>query len=599
MPVQPPKGYELERLKAYFREAEEAHQKERELAFRDRAYYDNFDNDQWTPGEKEKLKKRSQQIASSNRIKGKINATLFYVENAKSDPRAYPTREGMDGAAEIAEDALDYIERNTSFDDIEYTAAFDLAWSGIEAVEITLDQRTNDVEVEPICYDRFFRDPRSIRNDFSDARYLGYCEWMDADEARARYPENAEAIEPTVDGLSSSDQGYEDKPYGIWGDKGRQRVRVVVMYYRLPDKTWMLAHFTGGGILYEGPSPWPDEDGNAPGIIAQAVYRTRDGQCYGPIRDWISPQDEINQRKSRSLHLLSDRRTWGVEGWTNDEIAAKEALASPVGHVPVNSPRGTNWDLIDSTAEIQGNFELLQQAIADIELGGQYISGDKQRASDQSGVALERLQMAGLSQDTPFFKAHKNFKLRCYRRFWFMAKKFWNGPRALPIISGGEEVRFLKINQPAIDPQTGQPVLMNPISKIDVDFIIDQGPEMLTLPAQEYELLKEIAQVLVNYPPNVAMMLVEASPLKATRKQAIIGAIQQSMQQAGPDPLEVAKTKADVELKGAQTIKTFAEAEKIGAEIPKTAAEADKARMETGLMFAEGMAGPERKEPTR
>lgn len=467
---------------------------------------------------------------------------------------------------------------------------------------MTLDEETNEITAEKICYDRFFYDPRSQKMDFSDARWLGYHEWMDDEVAKSRYsdPEAQRLIESSFDGLYSSDEGYEDKPYGIYAQKERNRVRVVVIYYRLGSGEWMVAHFTGAGILYEDLSPWPGKRGNAAAIIVNAVYRDREGRPYGPIRDWISPQNELNQRKSRSLHLLADRRTWGVGGWTEDEDRAKEALARPDGHIRVNGPLGTTWGLIDSTAEVQGNFELLQQAIADIELGGQYISGDRQRASDQSGVALERLQMAGLAQDAPFFRARKAFKLAVYRRFWFMAKKFWQGPKALPILTEDGPVQFLKINQPVgIDPVSGQPIVQNPISQIDVDFIIDTGPEMITLPQQDYEMIKEIAQVLVNYPPQVAMVLVEASPLKSSRKQAILSMIQQSQQAPPPDPLAVATVQADVRLKGAQTVKTIAEAEKIGAEIDAVDAGIDETRVNTARAFAEGMVGPEPKEPKR
>lgn len=595
-----PQPWSLDRKKQAFREAEEALQEQRKLAFRDRCYYDNYDDDQWTSYEKQKLKERRQQISTSNRIKGKVNATLFYVENAKSDPKPYATREGMEAGAEIAEDALDYIERNTSFDDIEWECAFDLSWAGCEAVEITLDERTHDVEVEKIPYERFFYDPRSMKKDFSDARYMGYCEWLDKEVALAKYqsPEAQRAIESSFDGMHSVDEGYEDKPYGVYAEKDRSRIRVIVLYYRDAADVWQLCHFTGGGDLFQSESPWPDEYGNSCGIVARSLYRNKDGKIFGAIRDWISPQNEINQRKSRSLHLLSDRRTWGMSGWTADENQAKEALARADGHLQVTGPKDQTWGLIDSTAEVQGNFELLQQAIADVELGGQYISGSQQRASDQSGVALERLQAAGLAQDAPFFKAHKAFKLACYRRFWFMAKRFWQGPRALPIISPDGPVRFLKLNQLiGVDPMTGQPIIQNPISQIDVDFIIDTGPEMITLPAQEYEFLKEIAQVLVNYPPQVAMMLIEASPLKQNRKQAIMSSIQQAMQaSAGPDPIEAAEAEADIQLKGAQTIKTLEEAKRIGAEIPRTEAETRRTHVESAKLYAEGM-HPEPKEP--
>lgn len=566
------------RCKRAFRDSEEHAQEPRSLAFRDRKYYFNFDNDQWTEREKGVHKRRNQQTATSNRIKGKVNATLFYVENVKTDPIVYPTKPGLESATPIVDYSLDYIERNTNFDDIEWECAFDMTWGGAECVEFGLGD-DNDVTIQKISFDRFFYDPRSQKCDFSDARYLGYCEWMDLEEAKVKYPDKDGLLESAFDGLASYDEGYEDKPYGVYCDKYNDRVRVVVLYYKAADGSWMLTHFTGAGILFEGESPWPDEKGRpACGLVAQALYRDGEGRIIGQIRDWISPQDEINQRKSRSLHLLSDRRTWGLEGWTSDEQRAKEALARGDGHVPVTMPINQGWGLIDSTAEIQGNFELLQQAIGDIELGGQYVSGDKNRASDQSGVALERLQMAGLAQDAPFFKAHKNFKVRCYRMMWFMAKKFWTGPKALPVL-GEEGPRFIAINEPVMGPM-GQPVMKNPIGQIDVDIIIDAGPEMISLPAQEYEQLKEIAQVMTVYPPAVAAVLVEASSLRG--KEKILAMLQQMMQPPPPDPEKEAKVQ-----------ETLAKTE-------KTRADTQKTQVETATLYAEGMAGPdEPKEPKR
>lgn len=573
--------WDVNRLKRAFRDAEEHATEPRQLAFRDRQYYYNYDNGQWTDYEKSQLNKRKQQIATSNRIKGKVNATLFYVDNVKTDPIVYGTKPGMEQATPIVENSLDYIERNTEFDNVEWECAFDLTWGGAETVEFGFDEH-NDITITKIDFDRFFYDPRSQKKDFSDARYLGYCEWMDVEEAKHKYPDKEDLLKSALDGFSSYDQGYEDKPYGVYCDKYNERVRVVVIYYKAADGAWMLAHFTAAGVLFEGESPWPDEKGRpACGLISQALYRDGEGRIIGQIRDWISPQDEINQRKSRSLHLLSDRRTWGMTGWTNDENQTKEALARADGHLNVTMPKEQGWGLIDSTAEIQGNFELLQQAIGDIELGGQYVSGDKNRASDQSGVALERLQMAGLAQDAPFFKSHNNFKLRCYRMMWFMAKKFWTGPRALPVY-GEDGPRFIAINEPGMGPM-GQPVMTNPIAQIDVDIIIDAGPEMISLPAQEREQLKEIAQVLTVYPPPVAMILVEASSLK--NKDKILAMLQQMMQPPPPDPEKEAKVQ-----------ETLARAEKTKADTVKSAAETRKTDMEAAKIYAEGIAGPEPKE---
>ena len=171
-PEQEP-GIGLEKLKCYWREAEESHQKPRELAFRDRDYYDNYDDDQWTAYEKGVLKRRRQQVSTSNKIKKKINSILGYEKQNRTDPKAWPRHPDAETAADIAVDALDYIENNIRFDRLASRCAKNLAIEGIEAAEIIIDQKTGEIACQMISYDRFLYDPRSMELDFSDARYMG------------------------------------------------------------------------------------------------------------------------------------------------------------------------------------------------------------------------------------------------------------------------------------------------------------------------------------------------------------------------------------------------------------------------------------------
>lgn len=570
-------GYDVEKLKRFYRRAEEAHQEQRRLAFRDRDYYDNFDNDQWTEEEKRKLRSRRQQIATSNKIKKKINGILGYEQKARSDPRAWPRKPDQEKAADIATDILDYIENNVRMDQKASQCAKDLAVCGIEAAHLTITGQ-DDIDFEIVPFDRFFYDPRSLKEDFSDARYMGYCEWMDLDVAKARYPGEQEGrfLDQAMTDIGAYDEGYEDKPWGVYADFDNQRVRVVVIYYQMPNNEWRLAHFTASGVLWDEPSPWLDEDGvPACGIIAQSLYVDRKGRRYGMVRDDISVQDEINQRKSRSLHLLTDTRTWGIKGWAQDEDAAKEARSRPDGHMDVGMPRGQGWDFIDSNIEISGNFELLQQAIADMEVQGIYQPGDSGRAQDQSGRAILALQNAGLTQENSFFDQHNDWKVRIYRRFWSLAQNFWTEEKPIRVTGDNESARFVMINQPMIDPATGQLVMNNPVSQIDVDITVDAGQDTMLLEQEQFDMLTKIVPNLVQLPPALVIMLIKASQLR--NKKEIIQQLQEmyaQMGQAQQDPLEQ---------------------EERAAKVRETDAKTKKTHMETAMMYAEGMAGPEPK----
>lgn len=86
------------------------------------------------------------------------------------------------------------------------------------------------------------------------------------------------------------------------GDAKRKRVRVACLYWKDPDGGWNYTYFCGGGILEEGASKYLDAQGETDcPIIAASAYVTRENERYGSVRDMISPQSEMNFRRSMAL----------------------------------------------------------------------------------------------------------------------------------------------------------------------------------------------------------------------------------------------------------------------------------------------------------
>ena len=79
-------GRGIDSLKRMFLLAEDAQTVSRDKAFRDRDWYDNFDDGQWSVEEKEELKKRGQPPATRNQIKRKVNFLIGYEQRSRSDP---------------------------------------------------------------------------------------------------------------------------------------------------------------------------------------------------------------------------------------------------------------------------------------------------------------------------------------------------------------------------------------------------------------------------------------------------------------------------------------------------------------------------------
>ncbi|MCZ2913348.1 hypothetical protein NYY64_19150, partial [Acinetobacter baumannii] len=94
----------------------------------------------------------------------------------------------------------------------------------------------------------------------------------------------------------------------------------------------------------------------------------RENNRYGEVRSMISLQDEINKRRSKALHLLSVRQTYGNKKAIQDTQKAKQELAKPDGHVDINADAqfGQDFGIIPTGDLAQGQIALMQQATAEM-----------------------------------------------------------------------------------------------------------------------------------------------------------------------------------------------------------------------------------------
>lgn len=444
----------IETYKDWCRDAEDAHSDARKLSHRDRDWYDNYDDTQWSEEEKAVLKKRGQPLVTMNRIKRKVNFLCGIEQKSRSDPKAYPRKPQNTDQAQVATDVLDYIENTIRFDKVASASFKCLSIEGIEAVDVCYEQGQGAYGVcaKEIDFDQFFYDPRSRKPDFSDARYLGYHNWYDLEDAQAMFPDAKDILASSTAIETGTDKGSEDKPNFQWGDAKRKRVRVACMYWKAADGGWNYVYFCGSGIIEEGPSKYLDADGKTDcPIIAGSAYVTRENERYGAVRDMISPQMEMNFRRSMALFLAKNRRLWSKTGVFGSEQNPKVEVAKADAHLIANGEFGSDWGFIESGNEIAQNFELLQDAKQEIDAQGPNAGLQGRGVENQSGRAIMAQQQAGLAEENTLFDTHNDWKLRVYRAMWARAKQFWKEEIWLRIADDEAEegARFTPLNQPA------------------------------------------------------------------------------------------------------------------------------------------------------
>lgn len=548
----------LSRRMKWFRAFEQNKQSEMNEGREARQYYHDK---QWTDAEVRKLRARGQQATVRNRIKRKIDFLVGIEQRLRRDPRAYPRTPNHEKDGDTATAGLRFVCDQSQWPKVASDSMHDGLVSGMGVVFIGIGGK--DPVLMDVPVDRFFYDPRSIKPDFSDARYLGLHLWLDVDEAKERWPDKEAEIDDMMDasGSQSTTSIVEQDRDEQWGDLENRRVRVVEFWEKKRDG-WHYCYFSGYLELEGGPSPYRDNDDqpDCP-YVAWSPYIDERGQRYGLIRTMKSIQDEINYSSSKMLHRLATRQFHYTQGSVDDPDEFGRELAKPDGKIKHNP--GFKWGedlgLIDDNVELRGEAERHQMALTEMENYGPNpgLAGQGQGVDGASGRALLAQRDSGMTELSPVFERHRDWKLRCYRKMWARIRQAWTAERWVRITDDKDAIQFVPMNQYQIDPMTGQIVANNVVAEIDVDIMLDEGPDTITM---NEELLQTLSQ-LSSVPPPMWKVFIELS--NTPQKEKLFKMLDEAQQAMQPPPDPSVELKAqEMQLK-AQELQVKGEQEQV------------------------------------
>lgn len=577
----------------------------RNLSERCRDYYDGK---QWTAEQIAALKRRKQSPVVNNRIKVKQNGLLGLTSVRKGDPQAFPRNVEHDSdAAEAATDGLRYAADRVNLNSTYLECAdnfFCEGYCGVNVITEEVPTGEEEVLVDHLPWDRIFFDPYSRKHDFSDCRGKGYVIWMDEEDVRDTFPDaHPDAFR---DDQIESDDTFEDRPRWV-GKFGKRKRYLVATHYYKRNGTWMLAIYTGGGFLLEPmESPYLDEYGrpDCPLEIEHA-YIDRENNRYGELASFLDLQDEINHRRSKYLFLLSQRQTFGNRGAVKDPAKAKRELAKPDGHLEIGQGElNKDFGVLPTGDMAQGQFELLQEAKAEMDSSSYnaQLAGERQQG-ELSGIAVQKLQQAGITDLIKLFENFGNFKLRVYRQMWNRIRQSWTQEKWIRVTDDEQKLRWVGFNIPITlgkqlqeimndegnpyamrlgasaqmiqlertNPQALEEIIMtqNPPAELDMDIILDESYDTINVSQEQLDaILKFGAQNAFDI-----IDLLEISNIKGKDKLIDrIEARRQEQAEAPPDAqaqyltAAAGEKQASIAQKEADTQKTLIDAEQTSIE---------------------------------
>jgi len=560
----------------WFEEAERATHDEREYAKRDRDY---VCGDQWTTPERDALRKRGQPEITINYCSRKVNLLMGLERKARTDPKAYPRTPTEEEKADAATQALRYISDSTNFHISRSEVYSNMLVEGCGAVELDLEDDGNggaDVTITHVQWDRLWWDPHSSARDFSDARHVGLVIWLDRDQLDEMYPGKEDLVDDT---FRSHTGNYDDRPGVVnWTDSTRHRVRIAQVHW-VEKGTWWKMTFSRMGVLAEPePSKFKDaRNDSACSLVMQSSYIDRENRRYGMVRDLISMQDELNKRRSKALHLLSVSQVVTETGAVSDEDHARREVARPDGFIVVTP--GMRFDVDRGGDLAAGQFQLLQHATAEIQASGPNASMSGTDPRELSGRAILAQQAGGTAQNEPLADALRMWSRRVYEMAWMAAREHWTAGKWVRVTDDFGATRWVGINQPVrlmdalakmpkdqmmqavqgMQLQPGDPRLQqvikveNDISDLDVDIVVEEGIDVPTQQAEQFQILVQMAGMQPGLiPPDV---LIAASGLK--NKDDLLKRMEQHQQQAAQkqaqiEPIQHAGAVAEVQAKQAK-----------------------------------------------
>jgi len=572
----------------------------RYASVRDRDYYDGY---QWTEEEEAVLRKRKQSPIVINRIKPKVRGLKGLLSIRKSDIKAFPRNyENDENSAHAVTDALRYVADNNDFDSVKAEVFENKVIEGYGAANIEIELNANEepeIKINQIPWDRFYYDPHSRKKDFSDVRYLGEIVWLDEEQIREMYPKAD--LSYTDNPNSTEDEAFADRPTWIQNKNDRKRIRVAKHYY-IHKGEWHVSVFTNHEFL-EDPrvSPYLDEF-NQPmcPIEADSAYIDKYNQRYGEVRDFIDPQDEINHRRSKALHLLSARQIVAKRGSVSDIAELRRESAKPDGVMLYNGDKG-DLEFAANGDFTQGQLGLYQDAKAELDATSfnAQLSGERQ-SGDLSGKAIDRLQSAGAIEINDLYDGTANWEKRVFRQVWARVKQFWNEQKWVRVTDDQSNLRWVGLNsqitlqdmlQEVIedeskplemrigaqatlvtlsqnqDPRLQEVVeIKNNTTELDIDVTLEQSYDVVNIQQEQFQVIADLARTLGGVD---IIDIIELSSLR--NKKEIIEKIEQRQEQVA----QASGNSAEMQQKAMQVDlgKKYAEGQKAQQEATQKAIE--------------------------
>lgn len=575
---------------------------------------DYYDGNQLTAAQLSLLRARKQPETINNKIATMVDFLKGMELETRSDPKAWPRTPSHEKDAFSATDALRYAADRAQLNSVssEVYEQFLLEGPAGCAVEVEKTKKGIEIMLHFIPFDRLIFDPYSRDKQMRDCRFTGVVTWMDVEAAQERWPDKADQILEAHNNhgtnnqktLGRSEETYDDVPRWYEGT-ARRRVMIVELYFMHKGK-WHRTVFLHDEYL-EPPklSAYKDDDGLPcnPHILACPKI-ARNGEHYGPIRNKLSMQDEVNARRIKALDLITRRQTWSKAGMLDDVNKFKREVNDSGGHIefPAMGKLNEDFGFVENGSLSDAQLQMYKDALQDMEaLTNASLAAKNQ--SNMSGRALRELSSGRSLEIKPTFEVYSAWRIRVLRAIWDRIRQYWKEEKWIRVTDDETTVRFVGLNtkqtlrdvlieeygmvpeevendprldNPVRSKKTGEELPHNRIADMDVDITLEEVPDIVNLQAEQFEILAELYKVNPEEIPFES--IVRMSQLRD--KDAVLGQKNSPEQQKARQRAQAEKQRA----KQIQEAEAMSRVQRNQAQAAETGARAEQTQIENEIL---------------
>lgn len=522
---------------------------------------DFYDSLQWSEEDAQVLMARKQAPLVFNQIKPTVDWLIGTEKRTRFDFKVLPREEDDVQAAEAKTKLLKY-QSDVNKEAFSRSRAFaDAIKAGMGIMEhgVRVDPTEEPVYDRYENWRNCLHDSNSYETDGSDMRYFFRWKYVDLDVAEALFPDRKQALRNAAISAQAAEDELNDsfwylgakasdvKDLGMsfnrhsqvnssaYDSNRRERVRLIECWYRVPTRETVIvgagmdgvlfdpedetharflsegyisviehvtmkvwcALMTEGALLQNVPSPY--KHNRFPFTIIWGYRRKRDNLPYGVIRAIRDPQEDLNKRVSKSLHILSTKQVIMEAGAVDDIDELREEVAAPDGVIVRNRGKELVIQRDDFELQHQGLF-MERDAAAIREVGGVTSENLGRDTNATSGRAIIAKQdQGGLVTAELFDNLLLAFKLSGEIKL-SLTEQFYTDAKVIRIVGNRGKLEWLKVNYP----DAGS--TLNDITARSADFVVSEQDYRATIRMAMFETL---ADLVSKMPANISVQFLD------------------------------------------------------------------------------------------